>query len=51
MVLKGEGYSCKYVTRVTTHPWSEHEEIIPNVLADGKCGIGGGIFLCCSQQG
>ena len=44
-----EGYSCNAVTRVTTHPCSEHEEIGPNVLADGKCGTGGCDFLCCSQ--
>ena len=50
-MLTGEGYLCNAVTRVTTHHYSEHEEIIPNVLADGKCGIGGGEFLCCSQRG
>ena len=41
-MFTGEGYSCNTVTRVTSHPCSEHEEIIPNVLADGKFGIGGG---------
>ena len=29
---------------VTTHPCSEHEEIIPKMLADGKCGIEVGNF-------
>ena len=46
-----EGYSCNAVTRVTTHPCSKHEDISPNVLADGKCVIGRGDFLCCSQRG
>ena len=51
LVFTGEGYFCNAVTRVTTHPCSEYEEISPNVLADGKCGIRGGDFLCCSQRG
>ena len=49
MVLTGEGYACNAVTCVTTRPCSEHEEISPNVLVDGKFGIGGGDFLCCSK--
>ena len=40
----GEGYSCNDVTRVKTNPCSENEDISLNVLADGKCGIGGVIF-------
>ena len=51
LVFTGEGYLCNAVTRVTTHPCSEHEEISLNVLAGGKCGIGGGDVLCCSQRG
>ena len=43
-MLTGEGYSCDAGTRATTHPCSEHEEISPIFLADGKCGIGGVMF-------
>ena len=50
-MFTGEGLLCNTVMRVTTHPCSEHEEISPNVLADVKCGIGEGYFLCCSQRG
>ena len=50
-MFTGEGYSFNYVTRVTAHPCSENEDISLNVLADGKCGIGGVDFLCCSQRG
>ena len=49
-MLTGEVYSCNAVTRVTTHPCSEHEEIIPNVLADGKCGIGRVIFCAVASK-
>ena len=43
-MITGEGYSCNVVTHVTTKPCSYHEEISPNVLVDGKYGIGGGDF-------
>ena len=49
-MLTGEGYSCNNVTRVATHPCIEHEEISPNVLADGKCGIGGVIFCAVASE-
>ena len=46
LVFTGEGYSCNDITRVTTHPCSEHEYISPNVFADGKCGMVGGVVFC-----